>query len=148
MKRQLLLVFAACCLLTLNTQAQTMKAVTTPGGPGLHVVLTWPSKSPTARYNLYRKVAGAASYPATPLNSAPLARPAPAACANIKAVIPPGSPEWTAIAEGIQSGTPFDPCNISTLAANSAPESKLQFLARTRWKIAVAAGQGDRKSVV
>jgi hypothetical protein len=137
---RLLVIIASLAAFVAVSRAQTMQAVSTPPGPGLKVVLTWPSKSPTQRYNLYRKIAGAGSYPAAPLNAKPLDRPT--SCADIKAVIPPASPEWQIIANGLDPAGPFDPCAISTLAASSPQEARLQFLARTRWKIAVAAGQG------
>ena len=136
------LLLAATLLLSLAPVArtQTMQAVSTSPRPDLQVVLTWPSHSPTQRYNLYRKIAGAASYPATPLNARPLERRN--SCRSVKAVIPLDSIEWRLIEEGLTPGGHFDPCAISTLAANSPEEARLQFLARTRWKIALVAGQG------
>lgn len=139
-KLRLLLLSLSLLALVNETRAQTMQAVTTSPGPGLKVVLTWPSQSPTQRYNLYRKLAPGATYPAAPLNLTPVQRPS--SCAAIQAVIPPASLEWQMIANGLDPAGPFDPCQISTLAASSPQEGRLQFLARTRWKIAVAAGQG------
>jgi chitodextrinase len=137
---RLLPVIASLVTVANMARGQTMEAVTTPAGPGLKVVLTWPSTSPTQRYNLYRKLPAAATYPATPLNATPLERPS--SCAAIQVVIPPASSEWQLIVNGLDPAGPFDPCQISTLAATSSQEARLQFLARTRWKIAVAAGQG------
>src|SRR5436190_16505841 len=83
---------------------QTMQTVTSPPGPGLQIVLSWPGQTPTDRYNLYRKTAGDPNYPASPLNSAPIQRQT--SCAAIQTVIPPGSLDWLAIANGIDPATP------------------------------------------
>jgi len=121
-------------------QAQAMRAVTSNPGPGLHVVVTWPPSDTIQRYNLYRKPAAAASFPATPLNGTPIQRLV--SCTAIKAVIPPVSEEWTLLAKGLADSptVDFDPCSIGAIAAGSPKEAKLYFLARSRWKIAVAAG--------
>jgi len=120
--------------------AQTMRAVTSSGGPGLHVVATWPPSPTVARYNLYRRTAAQATFPGTPLNSAPIQRMSD--CTAIQAVIPPVSAEWALIAKGLADpgGPDFDPCLISTLPNGSPKLARLEFLARSRWKIAVVAG--------
>lgn len=126
---------------------QSMRAATTLPGPDLSVVLTWPTASPSARVNLYRKPAGAAAYPGTPLNGQPIARLS--SCAAIQAIITPGSEDWQFLANGLASGgIQFDPCTIATLAAGSQAEERFQLLARTRWRIAVVGGQGYRDAAV
>ncbi len=129
-------------------QAQTMRAVTSTPVPSLHVVVTWPPNAAVQRFNLYRKVAAAPSFPATPLHAQPLERMSN--CAGIEAVIPPGSDEWIVLAKSLADSptVDFDPCSISTIAAGSPKESKLFFLARSRWRIAVVAGLAyDDKAV-
>jgi hypothetical protein len=140
MRTPFLAIIVSLCALTTLSRGQTMQVVSTPPGPGLKVVITWPSDSPAARYNLYHKIAGAPTYPAAPLNATPIERLS--SCAAIKAVISPLSPEWKFIANGINPTGPFYPCDISSLAANSPEEKRLQFLARSHWKIAIVAGQG------
>ena len=123
---------------------QAMRAATSPPGPGLEVVLTWPPDTSVHRFNLYRRVAGQPAYPTTPLNSTPLA--VMTDCAAIQAVIPIGSDDWNFLRYGLGDGppSPFNPCAIATIAPGSAKEATLQFLARARWRIAAIAGQGYR----
>jgi hypothetical protein len=120
--------------------AQAMRAVTSTPGPGLHVVATWPPDPVILRYNLYRRNMGQASFPTTPLNAQPIARMA--SCLAIQSVIPPGSEDWTLLAKGLADSptVDFDPCLISTITPGSPKNNKLIALARTRWRIAVAAG--------
>ena len=121
-----------------------MQAATSPAGPPLDVVFSWPPDASVQRYNIYRRVAGAPAYPSTPLNATPITRLSD--CAAIQAIIPIGSPDWIYLRDGLADGPAalFDPCAISTIAPGSAKETSLQFLARTRWRIAAVAGQGYR----
>jgi chitodextrinase len=139
MRRSLVLATALMAM-PMAAEAQVMRVATSPAGPGLHVVAAWPPQAMVLRYNLYRKTAGQAGFTAAPLNTSPLERMS--GCAAIKAVIPPGSEEWVLLAKGLADGPvdDFDPCQISTLAAGSAQEAKLLFLARSRWKIAIVSG--------
>ncbi len=114
--------------------AQVMRAVTSSAGPGLHVVATWPPSPTIQRFNIYRKIAAAAAFPPTPLNALPIGLIT--SCTALKVVIPPVSEEWKMIADAIEG----DPCSLSTVAPGSVKEQRLQFLARTRWRIAVAIG--------
>jgi hypothetical protein len=125
-----------------------MRAATSPAGPGLEVVLTWPTDTSVQRFNLYRRVQGQPAYPPTPLNAAPIARMTD--CAALQAVIPIGSADWEHLKQGLADGpaTPFDPCAIAAIPPGSVKEDKLQFLARSRWPIAVVAGQGHRDVTV
>jgi hypothetical protein len=131
---------AVAVLCSRSADAQAMRAVTSNPGPNLHVVATWPPSDTVQRYNIYRKPAAAASFPATPLNAASIQRLT--SCAAIKAVIPPVSEEWTLLAKGLADSptVDFDPCAIGAIAPGSPKEAKLYFLARSRWRIAVAVG--------
>jgi hypothetical protein len=133
MKKALLLLGLAL-IASRNVSGQSMQAVTSPAGPALKVLVTWPSSS-VSRFNLYRTPG-----PATPLNATPIARLA--SCAQIQAIIPMGSDDWNLLSSGLaQNGTPFDPCAISTIVPGSAVDQRLQFLARADWRIAIVAGQ-------
>jgi chitodextrinase len=126
----------ACLLLTAtpDVHGQSMQAVTSPPGPNLKVVVTWPITT-VSRFNLYRTPG-----PSGPLNSTPIARMS--SCAQIQAVIPIGSDDWNLLSSGLaQNNVPFDPCSISTIASGSPLEQRLEFLARANWRIAVVAGQ-------
>jgi fibronectin type 3 domain-containing protein len=126
----------ACLLLTVtsNVHGQSMQAVTSPPGPNLKVVVTWPVTA-VSRFNLYRTPG-----PSGPLNSTPIA--SMTSCAQIQTVIPMGSDDWNLLSTGLaQNNVPFDPCSISTIVPGSALEQRLEFLARANWRIAVVAGQ-------
>jgi hypothetical protein len=133
---------------SLTHAQQAMRVATSPPGPGLQVVLTWPTDPSAARFNLYRRVQGQPVYPPAPLNPVPIARLT--ACAMIQAVVPVGSDDWESLKNGLADDptTPFDPCAIATIPPGSAKDAKLQFLARSRWPIAVVAGQGYRDLAV
>ena len=140
-------IWTVAILSTLATVAHAqpaMQAATSPAGPPLEVVFSWPPSAGVERYNLYRRVAGAPAYPATPLNSTPIMRLS--ACAAIQAVMSVGSADWNFVRDGLADGpgAPFDPCAIAAIAPGSAKETMLQFLARARWRIAAVAGQGYR----
>ncbi len=125
-----------------------MRAVASTPVPSLHVVVTWPPNAVAQRFNLYRKLAAAPSFPAAPVNAQPLERMS--GCADIQAVLLPGSEDWNVLAKSLADSKTmdFDPCLISTIAAGSPKESRLLLLARSRWKIAVVAGLGyDDKAV-
>jgi hypothetical protein len=134
MKRLLIL---ACLLLTAtrNVNGQSLQAVTSPPGPNLKIVVTWPATTTVARFNVYRM-------PGTggPLNSSPIARMT--SCSQIQTVIPMGSDDWNLLSTGLaQNNVPFDPCSISTIIPGSAIEKRFEFLVRANWRIAVVAGQ-------
>jgi len=134
MKRLLIL---ACLLLTAtrNVNGQSLQAVTSPPGPNLKIVVTWPATTTVARFNVYRM-------PGTggPLNSSPIARMT--SCSQIQTVIPMGSDDWNLLSTGLaQNNVPFNPCSISTIIPGSALEKRFEFLVRANWRIAVVAGQ-------
>jgi hypothetical protein len=133
MKRTL--VFTGWALLaSCGAYGQSMQVVTSPAGPGLKVVVTWPATS-VSRFNLYRTPG-----PAAPLNATPIARMT--SCAQIQTVIPMGSDDWNLLSNGLaQNNTPFDPCSISTIIPGSPADQRLQFLAGSSWRIALVAGQ-------
>ena len=138
--RNLAIVIAAAVIGSVGAAAQSMRAVTSAAGAGLHVVVTWPPPNAVQRFNLYRKLAADPSFPASPLNGSPLQRLT--SCAAIKAVIAPASPEWTLIAKGLADSpsVDFDPCAIGAIAPGSPQETKLYFLARGSWKLALITG--------
>jgi fibronectin type 3 domain-containing protein len=125
-----------------TAQADSMQAATTPPGPGLKVVLTWPATASVTRFNVYRRTTGAPVL----LNGTPIAR---LTCPALKNIIPPNSPDWNALSSGLGlNGGPLDPCQFfgpgSTLseAQKAQLEQRLQQLARASWRIALVAGQG------
>ena len=124
---------------------EILRGATSPA-PDLKVVLSWPEVAGSARFNVYRKAAAAPSYPATPLNSAPL-QPL-TSCPAIQAIIPVGSEEWNLLASSLTDdpndpmSPPFDPCAVSTVAKGTAKYARLQLLARASFRIAVVIGQG------
>ncbi len=134
------LLFAAGMLCAAAAQSQAMRAVSSSPAPSLHVVVTWPPNATVQRFNLYRKAAGAPSFPTAPIHPKPLERMS--SCPDIQAVIPPGSEEWIVLAKSLADSptVDFDPCAVSTIAAGSPKESKLLLLARSRWRIAVVVG--------
>src|SRR5579872_7250162 len=88
------IVTAIIFVLPTRTEAQHLDAYTKPM-PGVYIYLTWgPDTSTPApyRYNIYRKLASAPSFPVSPLNSSPIAPITN--CADFKSVIPPGSDDW------------------------------------------------------
>jgi hypothetical protein len=139
MKRTL--VFAGLMLLASGAYGQSMQVVTSPAGPGLKVIVTWPTTS-VSRYNLYRAPGAAA-----PLNATPIAPMT--SCAQIQTVIPMGSDDWNLLSNGLaQNNTPFDPCSISTIPPGSPADQRLQFLAGSSWRIALVAGQAYEDDAV
>jgi hypothetical protein len=121
-------------------QGQSLQIASTPPGPGLRVILTWPPSSSTTSFNLYRKLSGAASYPSTPINSVPIT--IFTSCPAIQALIPTNSAAWAALAGINVAGNPINPCAIATIPLNSPAETQLQILTQLQWQIAVVAGQG------
>src|SRR5712691_2357989 len=108
--RAVLLMGAGAGILCAPTlRAQTMRAVTSAPVPSLHVVVTWPPSTTVQRFNLYRKAAVAASFPATPVHAQPLERMS--SCAAIQAVIPNGSEDWIVLAKSLADipTVDFDP---------------------------------------
>ena len=124
-----------------RTTGQSMQAASTPSGPGLQIVLTWPSSGTVNQYNLYRKLSSAVSFPASPINQSPIA--VYTLCSAIQSMMPVNGTAWNAVANGLATGgTLFNPCSISSVALNSSAETTLQLLAQNQWQIAIVAGQG------
>src|SRR6267378_888195 len=122
---RVLIVAAVLAVTSIGTaRSQSMQAVTTPSGPGLKVVVTWPASSSVTRFNLFRTP----STSPAPLNTAgPIARLT--SCPAIQAILPLGSADWSMLSDGLATGSAqFDPCAISTIARNSPTEDRLQFL--------------------
>lgn len=149
-----ILVSATALLLTIHyTNAQNAVAVSSNPGPGLHVALNWAPFTGAVKYNIFRKNDGAASYPATPVNATPVQ--VLTNCTTIKSILitSPDSTEWRIIAKGLSGPPPsgaglFNPCNVSTLAAGSEKQKRLQALARSSMPIAIVAGLGYKDNSV
>ena len=71
-------------------------------GGKTYVVLFWKKGEGVVGYNLYRREQSASSYPTTPLNgSKPIATVK--TCAELKAIIPQGSAEWSMLSDAFSS---------------------------------------------
>ncbi len=110
----------------------------------LMVVLNWPQAQGFTRYNLYRKIDPNAPFPQFPLNAQPLQKVA--SCAALQALVPQNSAEWKLIREALtlENEPPFNPCDAVNLTQGSQKYQRLQYLARTHWKIARVLGQAYR----
>ncbi|MDP4236387.1 MAG: hypothetical protein Q8919_08080, partial [Bacteroidota bacterium] len=94
----LLIVIVGLLTVSPAVKAQHLDAYTKPM-PGVYVYLTWgpdTTISTAYRYNIYRKLTSATSFPTTPLNSTPIA--AITNCTQFKTVIPMGSDDWNLLA--------------------------------------------------
>ena len=137
-------------------------------GRNSFVLLIWTPMSGTYGYNIYRKDNLSASYPSTPINSAPVRRVSN--CDKLKAIIPVGSEEWNAISKALAykpeksrgkpgTGFPpgggfrlrkmlpggyvsFDPCSLTVIPDTGEVFEKVKFLAKAYYKIALAMGFG------
>ncbi len=128
--------------------AQNAVAISSNPGPGLHVALNWESITGAVKYNIYRKNAGAASYPATPLNATPIQRMNN--CATIKATLISGldSSNWKMVAKSLADSVLYNPCNIGALATSSQKYKRLLVLAKGSMPVAIAAGVGYKDATV
>jgi hypothetical protein len=142
MKSRFYLGLLIAFLLPGMAQAQfELFALSDDPGPNLRIVLIWPDAPGVAGYNLYRKTSLVDSYPAIPLNAAPIR--AMTSCIDIQAILVPGSQEWVMIEQGLADTTAlFDPCDISGIVPGTHKHNLLMLLCRGREKIARVAGQG------
>src|SRR5882724_9288687 len=113
--------------------AQSVQVASTPPGPGLLIVVTWLPRAGLTRYNVYRKLTSAASFPSTPINASPIT--AYTDCVAIQAFVHPDAQAWKALVD-----LP-DFCSGS-VPPDAAMEAELQLLGNVHWRIAVVAGQG------
>jgi hypothetical protein len=125
-----------------DLSAQNLYA--TIAGPG-RVVLTWPPDSTQPlRYNIYRKLAAAASYPTTPINTAPLGPVTD--CPTFKTQIPQGSDLWNLLSNAFTDTTTNAPlanvCTITGFPVGSDKWWRVQLFARARLQVARVMGQG------
>ena len=129
--------------------AQDLGAATKPV-PDLKVVLLWAADTTSGgpvRYNVYRKPAAAAAYPANPLNAAPLGPVTDTA--RFKTIIPRGSDDWNfisaALADSVGGSNPVQPLAnvfaITTFPRGSARWLRVQMLAAVRPSVALVMGQ-------
>lgn len=129
--------------------AQKTEVFTSSGGLG-QVLLMWSpdTVTPGVRYNVYRKEASQASWPGTPLNSAPLGPITN--CTQFKAVVPQTSSTWQMLSYalgdstgGIPAVTPLaNVCSITSLAVGSEKWRRVQVFAGYLPDVARAMGQG------
>lgn len=152
--RSVLVLLAALPAGPLPAQVEPGFTVRTATRPALlndpvHNVLTWPEAhvgaelTPITQYVLHRKIDPAAPYPRIPIASGIQVI---SDCAKLQALIPVGSPEWKLMQQAMGGGRIGlgDPCKIGSLSRTSEAFRRLELLARTRWKVAVALGQGYR----
>ena len=147
---------AWCVLGTLAAADHGDVAIATSPQMGLvqpAVVLTWndartePGQEDTIGYNLYRKIDPDAPYPNHPINQQPIAPLTD--CVSIAQLI---WSDWDAVSEALASppespgGLPqlFNPCDLHEVRPGREQYASLQMLARARWTIATAIGQGYR----
>jgi hypothetical protein len=109
-------------------------------------VLTWPEarladQTPVTQFSLYRKIDPAAPYPRMPIAAS---LQVISDCTKLKALITVGSPDWKLMEQAIGGGRIGlgDPCKMGSLSRTSDAWKRLELLARNRWKVAVALGQG------
>lgn len=133
--------------------AQNAVAISSNPGPGLHVALNWAPYTGAVKYNIFRKNDGVASYPATPINAAPVQTLSN--CATIKSILitTPDSVEWRIIAKSLSGPPPsgaglYNPCSINTLTAGSEKRKRLNTLAKSSMPIAIVAGLGYKDNTV
>jgi hypothetical protein len=147
------LVFMTLCLnalpATMRVRAQDLAAATRPA-PGLTVLLKWGADTTgtaPVRYNMYRKLAGAADYPVAPLNGAPIG--AMTDTVQFTSVIPRDSEDWIAIAHALADsvgGTkPIRPLtdvfSITGFPVGTARWRRVQALVAVRPAVALVMGQ-------
>jgi fibronectin type 3 domain-containing protein len=133
----------------LYTKAQNAVAVSSNPGPGLHVALNWAPFTGAVKYNIYRKLDGAAAYPGTPINATPVQ--VLSNCVTIRSILITGSDssQWKIVAKALaDSAGLYNPCNVSTLTPDSARQKRLLMLARSSMPIAMVAGLGYRDNTV
>ncbi len=114
------------------------------------VVLVWSpdtSSGSPVRYNVYRKLAGAGSYPHTPLNTAPIGPIVDTT--QFRMFVPRGGPDWTmlsnALADSVGGPHPVMPlANVYTIVAfpiGSRQWNRVEVFAAVRPPVAFVMGQ-------
>ncbi|HUI09392.1 MAG TPA: hypothetical protein VL221_03640 [Bacteroidota bacterium] len=143
----------ACAALLLcaapRLAAQDIGAATKPL-PDLKVLLIWAADTTSGgavRYNVYRKPAASANYPAAPLNAAPLGPITDTT--KFTSIIPRNSDDWnfisSALADSLGGKNPVQPLAnvfaITTYPRGSAKWLRVQMLAAVRPTVALVMGQ-------
>ena len=136
-------------LATTPLDAQDLGAATRPA-PEQKVFLMWSADTGAVSplgYNVYRKLAGAAVYPASPLNAS---RITPITDTTLfKSIIPRGSDDWNAIAyalaDSVGGSQVIQPLinvfSITLFPPGSAKWRRVQMLVGARLAIAAVMGQ-------
>ena len=148
--------FLAMTLLIIFVQqksnAQHLDAYTKPM-PGIYVYLTWgpdTSSSTPYRYNIYRKLASAASFPASPLNSSPIALQTN--CTQFKAVIPSGSDDWNllsnAFADSVTHTKLANVCDVANYVYETSNWYRLMLFNRSKKNVGIVSGFGYQDNAV
>lgn len=132
-----------------SSTAQSVEIYTAAGAPPT-VLLMWSpdSTTPGVRYNVYRRAADAAAWPAAPLNAAPLAPITN--CATFQTIIPAGSATWTTLAAALADSTggipPIAPladvCSITSFTPGSEEWETVQIFAGYVPAVARVMAQG------
>lgn len=132
----------------LHTKAQNAVAISSDPGPELHVALNWAPFTGAVKYNIYRKLDGAAAYPGTPINATPVQ--VISSCVTIGSLLTsPDSTQWKIVAKALAGPVSlYNPCLISTLTPDSARQKRLHMLARSSMPIAIVAGLGYKDNTV
>lgn len=140
-------IFAAVSVSNLN--AQDLGAATRPS-PDLRVFLLWgadTASGSSVAYNVYRKLASATSYPASPVNASPIGPLVDTT--QFKAIIPRGSADWNfiagALADSVGGPNPVHPLAnvfaITSFPRGSPKWQRVQMLVAVRPTVALVMGQ-------
>jgi hypothetical protein len=129
-----------------KSEAQHLDAYTKPM-PGVFVYLTWgpdTTINTAYRYNIYRKLTSAVSFPTTPLNSSPIAPITN--CVQFKTVIPMGSDDWnllsSAFADSVTHVKLANVCDVTTYPFKSSKWYRLILFNRAKKNVGIVSGYG------
>lgn len=142
--KSIVLLLIVATLFASKTNAQDLKAYTKPPAPGTFVYLSWTPDTASApvRYNIYRKLFTDASFPATPLNSSPIAPVTN--CVQFKVSIPMASADWNLIANAFADSVTHLPlanvCNIANFVQNSKSWNRAMIFARAKKQVGIVMG--------
>ena len=141
----------ACLLVFQGTEspAQDLVGATRPA-PGNRVLLMWgvdTTSSTPIRFNVYRKLAASAAYPAAPLNATPIGPITDTA--QFSRIIPRGSHDWntiaSALADTVGPGHTLQPLanvfSITSFPRGSWQWRRVQALAAARPAVALVMGE-------
>ncbi|MEP7235330.1 MAG: hypothetical protein ABI778_08550, partial [Ignavibacteriota bacterium] len=133
-------------------KAQHLDAFTKPM-PGTFVYLTWgpdTADSTPYRYNIYRKLTSATSFPTAPLNSSPIAPITN--CTQFKAVIAMGSDDWnllsSAFADSVTHVKLANVCDVTSYPFKSQKWYRLILFNRAKKNVGIVTGFGYQDNAV